>query len=74
MKILLISLILIDKSKIIVDKYGGWGAHGGGAFSRKDYTKVDRYAAYAARWVAKSSEKTTHRIIAKNSITYLVIT
>ena len=59
--------------KIIVDTYGGWGAHGGGAFSRKDYTKVDRYAAYAARWVAKSSEKTTHRIIAKNSITYLVI-
>merc|ERR1711868_332197 len=40
--------------KIIVDTYGGWGAHGGGAFSSKDYTKVDRSAAYAARWVAKS--------------------
>ena len=33
--------------KIIVDTYGGWGAHGGGAFSGKDYTKVDRSAAYA---------------------------
>ena len=40
--------------KIIVDTYGGWGAHGGGAFSGKDSTKVDRSAAYAARWVAKS--------------------
>merc|ERR1712055_489904 len=40
--------------KIIVDTYGGWGGHGGGAFSGKDYTKVDRSAAYAARWVAKS--------------------
>lgn len=40
--------------KIIVDSYGGWGAHGGGAFSGKDPTKVDRSAAYAARWVAKS--------------------
>merc|ERR1719471_123522 len=40
--------------KIIVDTYGGWGAHGGGAFSGKDYTNVDRSAAYAARWVAKS--------------------
>jgi len=40
--------------KIIVDTYGGWGAHGGGAFSGKDPTKVDRSAAYAARWVAKS--------------------
>ncbi|RXG59775.1 S-adenosylmethionine synthase isoform type-1 [Armadillidium vulgare] len=38
--------------KIIVDTYGGWGAHGGGAFSGKDYTKVDRSAAYAARWVS----------------------
>jgi S-adenosylmethionine synthetase len=37
-----------------VDTYGGWGAHGGGAFSGKDFTKVDRSAAYAARWVAKS--------------------
>lgn len=40
--------------KIIIDTYGGWGAHGGGAFSGKDTTKVDRSAAYAARWVAKS--------------------
>eukprot|EP01120_Amphizonella_sp_Union-15-10_P013108 TRINITY_DN603_c0_g1_i1.p1 TRINITY_DN603_c0_g1~~TRINITY_DN603_c0_g1_i1.p1 ORF type:complete len:426 (-),score=109.76 TRINITY_DN603_c0_g1_i1:198-1373(-) len=40
--------------KIIIDSYGGWGAHGGGAFSGKDPTKVDRSAAYAARWVAKS--------------------
>lgn len=43
--------------KIIVDTYGGWGAHGGGAFSGKDFTKVDRSAAYAARWVAKSMVK-----------------
>ena len=43
--------------KIIVDTYGGWGAHGGGAFSGKDYTKVDRSAAYAARWVAMSLVK-----------------
>merc|ERR1712107_659929 len=43
--------------KIIVDTYGGWGAHGGGAFSGKDYTKVDRSAAYAACWVAKSLVK-----------------
>merc|ERR1719238_1090036 len=40
--------------KIIIDTYGGWGAHGGGAFSGKDPTKVDRSAAYAARHVAKS--------------------
>ena len=40
--------------KIIVDTYGGRGAHGGGAFSGKDCTKVDRSAAYAARWVAKN--------------------
>ena len=40
--------------KIIVDTYGGYAAHGGGAFSGKDPTKVDRSAAYAARWVAKN--------------------
>ncbi len=40
--------------KIIVDSYGGMARHGGGAFSRKDPTKVDRSAAYAARWVAKN--------------------
>merc|ERR1712001_539912 len=43
--------------KIIVDTYVGWGAHGGGAFSGKDFSKVDRSAAYAARWVAKSLVK-----------------
>lgn len=40
--------------KIIVDTYGGWGSHGGGAFSGKDCSKVDRSGAYLARWVAKS--------------------
>ena len=40
--------------KVIVDTYGGMGRHGGGAFSGKDCTKVDRSAAYAARWVAKN--------------------
>merc|ERR1711957_751645 len=43
--------------KIIIDTYGGWGAHGGGAFSGKDPTKVDRSAAYASRWMAKSVVK-----------------
>jgi len=40
--------------KIIVDTYGGWSPHGGGAFSGKDPTKVDRSAAYYGRYVAKS--------------------
>ena len=40
--------------KIIVDTYGGFGSHGGGAFSGKDPTKVDRSASYAARWIAKN--------------------
>ena len=40
--------------KIIVDTYGGMARHGGGAFSGKDPSKVDRSAAYAARWVAKN--------------------
>merc|ERR1711992_89134 len=44
----------LTRRKIIVDTYGGWGAHGGGAFSGKDPSKVDRSAAYAARWVARS--------------------
>ena len=43
--------------KIIVDTYGGMGRHGGGAFSGKDCTKVDRSAAYAARWVAKNDRR-----------------
>eukprot|EP00741_Cyanophora_paradoxa_P009567 tig00001530_g9266.t1 len=55
--------------KIIIDTYGGWGAHGGGAFSGKDPTKVDRSAAYAARWVAKSlvAAGLAHRLIAQVS-------
>ena len=40
--------------KIIIDTYGGWGAHGGGAFSGKDPSKVDRSAAYLARYIAKN--------------------
>ncbi len=40
--------------KIIVDTYGGWGRHGGGAFSGKDPSKVDRSAAYMCRWIAKN--------------------
>ena len=40
--------------KIIVDTYGGWAPHGGGAFSGKDPSKVDRSAAYYSRYVAKS--------------------
>ncbi len=40
--------------KLIVDTYGGYARHGGGAFSGKDPTKVDRSAAYASRWVAKN--------------------
>merc|ERR1712096_140825 len=43
--------------KIIIDTYGGWGAHGGGAFSGKDPTKVDRSAAYICRQMAKSTVK-----------------
>merc|ERR1712048_82156 len=55
--------------KIIVDTYGGWGAHGGGAFSGKDPSKVDRSAAYAARWVAKSvvASKLAKRILVQLS-------
>jgi len=55
--------------KIIIDTYGGWGAHGGGAFSGKDPTKVDRSAAYAARWAAKSlvSAKLCKRVIVQLS-------
>jgi S-adenosylmethionine synthetase len=52
--------------KIIVDTYGGYGAHGGGAFSGKDPSKVDRSAAYAARWVAKNiveAELATHCLL-----------
>jgi len=54
--------------KIIVDTYGGWGAHGGGAFSGKDYSKVDRSAAYLARWIAKSI---VHSKIARRALVQL---
>ena len=59
--------------KIIVDTYGGWGAHGGGAFSGKDFSKVDRSAAYAARWVAKSLVKAglCRRVLVQVSIFHL---
>jgi S-adenosylmethionine synthetase len=55
--------------KIIIDSYGGWGAHGGGAFSGKDPSKVDRSAAYAARWIAKSlvSAKLCNRVLVQVS-------
>merc|ERR1719420_2052252 len=55
--------------KIIIDTYGGWGAHGGGAFSGKDTSKVDRSAAYAARWAAKSlvASKKRHRCLVQLS-------
>jgi len=51
--------------KIIVDTYGGWAPHGGGAFSGKDPTKVDRSAAYYARYVAKSmvASGLAHRLL-----------
>lgn len=59
----------ITGRKIIVDTYGGWGAHGGGAFSGKDPTKVDRSAAYAARWIAKSlvAAKLARRVLVQVS-------
>lgn len=55
--------------KIIVDTYGGWAPHGGGAFSGKDPTKVDRSAAYYARYVAKSvvANKLAHRCLVQVS-------
>jgi S-adenosylmethionine synthetase len=60
--------------KIIVDTYGGWGAHGGGAFSGKDFSKVDRSAAYAARWVAKSLVKAglCRRVLVQVRILYIM--
>jgi len=55
--------------KIIVDTYGGWGAHGGGCFSGKDPSKVDRSGAYAARWIAKSlvAAKVCNRVLVQVS-------
>jgi hypothetical protein len=49
--------------KIIVDTYGGWGAHGGGAFSGKDFSKVDRSAAYTARWIGSYFGPIFHDIL-----------
>ena len=58
--------------KIIVDTYGGWGAHGGGAFSGKDFSKVDRSAAYTARWIGESvsdlQKHSSYRISAKSLV------
>jgi len=55
--------------KIIVDTYGGWAPHGGGAFSGKDPTKVDRSAAYYARYVANSivAAGLAHRLLVQVS-------
>ncbi len=55
--------------KIIVDTYGGWCPHGGGAFSGKDASKVDRSAAYYGRYVAKSivANKLGHRVLVQVS-------
>ena len=55
--------------KIIVDTYGGWCPHGGGAFSGKDPSKVDRSAAYYARYVAKSliANSLAHRVLVQVS-------
>jgi S-adenosylmethionine synthetase len=55
--------------KIIIDTYGGWGAHGGGAFSGKDPSKVDRSAAYLCRWIAKSlvAAKLARRVLVQVS-------
>lgn len=49
--------------KIIVDTYGGWGAHGGGAFSGKDFSKVDRSAAYTARWIGNVLPSCMSRVL-----------
>ena len=55
--------------KIIADTYGGWGGHGGGAFSGKDAKKVDRSGAYAVRQIAKSlvANKLAHRVLVQVS-------
>ena len=58
--------------KIIVDTYGGKGRHGGGAFSGKDYTKVDRSGAYAARWVAKNIVKAGLATEAEVQLSYAI--
>lgn len=55
--------------KIVVDNYGGWGSVGGGCFSGKDSSKVDRSGAYMARWIAKSlvAAKLCHRVLVQIS-------
>ena len=58
--------------KIIVDTYGGWGRHGGGAFSGKDPSKVDRSAAYMARWVAKTIVASGLACIAELQVAYAI--
>ena len=58
--------------KIIVDTYGGWGRHGGGAFSGKDPSKVDRSAAYMARWVAKNIVASGLADIAELQVAYAI--
>jgi S-adenosylmethionine synthetase len=58
--------------KIIVDTYGGWGRHGGGAFSGKDPSKVDRSAAYMCRWVAKNIVAAGLAEIAELQVAYAI--
>ncbi len=58
--------------KIIVDTYGGWGRHGGGAFSGKDPSKVDRSAAYMCRWVAKNIVASGLAPIAELQLAYAI--
>ena len=58
--------------KIIVDTYGGWGRHGGGAFSGKDPSKVDRSAAYMCRWVAKTIVAAGLAPIAELQVAYAI--
>ena len=58
--------------KIIVDTYGGWGRHGGGAFSGKDPSKVDRSAAYAARYLAKNVVKSGLAAACEVQIAYAI--
>ena len=58
--------------KIIVDSYGGWGRHGGGAFSGKDPSKVDRSAAYFCRWVAKNIVAAGLAPIAELQVAYAI--
>lgn len=58
--------------KIIADTYGGWGRHGGGAFSGKDYTKVDRSAAYYSRYVAKKVVESGMADIIEIQVSYII--